>query len=589
MSIWEEVKDRLDIEQVLSQYLQLTASGANLKAKCPFHGEKSASLMISRPKQIWHCFGCGLGGDIFGFVSEIENISRFEALEKLAKQAGVTVDTFKNNPNKYNSSAQINQVDNAQNENSTEDYYKSGLKILTWASNLYNQILLKEIEKPKSLLKSYLLERGITIEHIQTFQLGFAPEMNLLLDLSKSKTGISQKLLLDTGLLVNKNETDGDLLLKDKFKHRLMIPISNDKGNIVGFTGRFLGTDPNRPKYLNSPQTNWFNKGELLFGLDLARKNIYQKKELILVEGHLDLISSYTRGFQNIVASGGTSITESQIKKIKRLTTNLTLALDNDDAGINASFKVFCMATSIGINVNQLIIPIKYKDLDEFVRDESKEKEDLKTDFYLDYYLTKNYTKLVSIDSKIQKQAILDTLTLVSYLDSISVEQYLKKLSDITKISIQTLKSGLKTDIKKDLVLTEEKQNQFDKSNSHKIMNLKAMLCLYLYLPENDFKDIYNKFVEISWLILLETSQIPDKLNMDLSNILELFKDELQLIWDEELSKKIFIRSNYPKEIIKTIDFILKNNNNTQYFSENLKEKFFEYNQLLQNLNFKIT
>jgi len=587
---WEEIKAKLDIEDVISQYIQVAAFGSNLKAKCPFHSEKSASFIISKSKQIWHCFGCGLGGDVFGFVSEIENISRFEALQKLAKQTGTVLDTFKKNTS-------VGRPERSEGSQETDvntaiDNYTAGLKMLDWASKLFNQVLQKEITKPKSPIKDYLLKRGLDQDQIQTFDLGFAPDADFLIDLAKQKKGISLKLLLETGLLVDKNEEGEakEAKLRDKFKFRLMIPIKNDKGQVVGFTGRFLGSDPNRPKYLNSPQTKWFNKGELLFGIDLARKNVYQKKEIILVEGHLDLISAFFKGFDNMVASGGTSITETQIRKIKRLTTNLTLGLDNDEAGLHAAHKVFIMATKIGLNVNQLVIPTAYKDIDEYVSDESKEKEDLQTIFYLDHYLAKNLSKLVSVDAKIQKQAIIDTLELIAALDNISKEQYLKRLSDLTRISIPTLKSSLPKEDKYTINATNatdknELESTKNKStDTHNLINLKTWLALYQFLPENDFKTNFNQLVKLSWDILSETGLIPAEINQTLNEASKNLVEELHLIWSEELEKKVYLRPEYPKEIIKSIDNLILKRRQLGLLNLELNEKLFEYDVLRQRV-----
>ena len=586
MSVWEDVKNRVDIEQIIGQYIPVNSIGSNLKAKCPFHNEKSASFIISKPKQIWHCFGCGLGGDAFGFVAQIENISKYEALQKLAKQAGVNLDSYKSNfgTNK-------NTTENSSEANAPEGQtsgFSAGLKHLAWAAKLYHQILLKEINKPKSTIKEYLLGRGFTLEHIEIFELGVAPDSDLLLDLSHKKSGISLKLLRETGLVVDKNADQNikEERLKDKFKHRLMIPILNDKAQVVGFTGRLLNDDPNRPKYLNSPQTPWFNKGEILFGLNLARKNIYQKKEIILVEGHLDLISAYTRGFDNVVASGGTSITDTQIRKIKRVTTNLTLALDNDEAGVKAAFKVFGMASALGLNVNQLIIPSKYKDLDDYVSDPDSQKEALQTIFYLDFYLSKNLNHLISSDSKTQKQAILDTLSLISYLDKIAQEQYLKRLSDIFKISISTLKSSLKTELRaKDIPETSVSQSQISEAtDTHNLINLKALLCLYYFLPENEFQTSFKSFVGLAWDILQETGSLAAQVNQNLDTVLEQYHLELQLIWDEEISKKVYQRPDYPFELIRSVNNLILKRRSLGFLNPELNEKLFEYDVLRQKI-----
>lgn len=588
MSVWDDVKNRVEVEQVIGQYIQINSIGSNLKAKCPFHNEKSASFIISKAKQIWHCFGCGLGGDVFGFISQIENISKYEALQKLAAQAGVNLDTYKKSfggSNTDQSDSLARSEDSAAIPNST---YSNGLKHLAWAAKLYHQILLKEIQNPKSIIKDYLLKRGFTLEHIKIFQLGIAPASDLLIDLSSKKKGISLPILIETGLVVDKNADENSLQpkLRDKFKQRLLVPISNDKGQVVGFTGRLLQDDPNRPKYLNSPQTPWFNKGDILFGLNLVRKNIYQKKEVILVEGHLDLISAYTRGWDNILASGGTSITETQLRKIKRLTTTLTLGLDNDEAGIKAAYKVFGMASLLGLNVNQLIIPSKYKDLDEYVCDSDTQKDALQTIYYPDYYFAKTLHFLLSPDSKTQKEAILEALNLISHLDSIAQEQYLKRLSDIVKIPISQLRTNLKTNLSiKDIPETSISQSIGSSSvDIHILINLKAWLCLYNFLPENDSKPAFKAVIEASWSILQETGLLPHEINLDLQIVVGKYQAELQLIWDEELGKKIYQRPDYPFELVRSVDNLILKRRNLGLLSSELNEKLFGYDVIRQQV-----
>jgi hypothetical protein len=247
---------------------------------------------------------------------------------------------------------------------------------------------------------------------------------------------------------------------------------------------------------------------------------------------------------------------------------------------------VFGIATSLGLNVNQLIIPSQYKDLDEYVSDIDPQKESLQTIFYLDFYLSKNLNHLISSDSKIQKQAILDTLSLISHLDKISQEQYLKRLSDIVKISIQTLKSSLKSDLKpKDIPETSISQSQtIDAVDSHNLINLKALLCLYYFMPENEFQLSFKDLVDKIWFILQETGLLPSEINNDLQAVLDQYFLELQLIWDEEISKKVYQRPEYPTELIRSINNLILKRRNLGFLNPELNEKLFEYDVLRQKV-----
>jgi DNA primase len=566
-NIWQEVKDRLDLENVVSQYISLTPNGDNLKSKCPFHNDKSPSFIVSKSKQIWHCFGCGLGGDAFGFVSLIENISRAEALEKLAKQAGVALD--KRQPT---------------NQQKLElSLHRKGQNLLNWSADIYHRLLIHEIKNPATEISKYLLQRGIGMSEITKFKLGYASNQNLFLNLTAKKAEIEPELLFETGLIVqknaetkieNKNFKSNLHLFKDKFRNRLIIPIFNEKDEVSGFTGRVLITDPNRPKYLNSPQNQWFNKSELLFGLNIAKKNLYQTKELILVEGQMDVIAANKSGINNCVASSGTSITNKQLEKISKLVKTLTLALDNDQAGKLASRKVFLEATKLGMTVNQLIIPSKFKDLDEYLHSEKQQPSLIKV-FFLESYFQSSLAELSSDNLQTQKTAIQDCLELVQILDPVSKEQYLQKLSAITGLATNSLKSSLELNHSKSdhLKLDHPRQeNLNNKSTVQKLTpqsklvspralffnNLKIILCIYIYgkeiKPEGYFSPV---LIQVLWKLLGVTGVLSEEFNSDLETTLEQKSTELQLIWEEDVHKKLLQRSEYATEQVKLVNNFL--------------------------------
>jgi DNA primase len=444
-NVWQDIKDRLSVEEVIQEYIPVISQGGSYKAVCPFHREKSPSLIISSDKRIWHCFGCGAGGDVFAFVTQIENITKKEALEKLAKKAGVKLEKLA-----FSSTAKPGaDTESINTHQQTTSNFQQGLKLLEWSGVVYHKILLKVLQDRNNPITQYCLNRGLTQEIIQQFKLGYAPKGNFLLELVK-KHGISIDLMLSIGVLKNKNPNDSNnpndvvdfALLSDKFADRLMIPVFNRQAQLVGFTGRVLPYDKSeRPKYLNSPQTDWFNKSDLWYGWNLAKAQIIQAKKALIVEGNMDVVSGFKHGFEYTLASQGTSFTETQLKVLKTITRTIWLAFDNDEAGKISSDKFFKSASGFGFTVYKVLIPLEYKDLDDYLSGQNPDK--LEVAPYLDWILNQRSISLQSTDSTVQKNNILSVLDLMQNMDALSKEQYLKKLSEISKISINTLQSFL--------------------------------------------------------------------------------------------------------------------------------------------------
>ncbi len=424
---FEEIRSRLSVVEVLGSYLDIKHSGRNYRAVCPFHKEKSGSLMISPDRDIWHCFGCGVGGNIFSFVEMYENVDKKTALSILAKKSGVTLQNF----GKDKSETQ-------QQSQKTVDIYTQGQKYLGWASALYHQILLKILTDTASPITKYCKERGWDMATIIKFQIGYAPKNDFLLGIAITHK-MNTDLLQAIGLIKKLDEKN---ILKDKFADRLMIPITDKNSFTVGFTGRVLPYDTNasRPKYLNSSQSQWFNKSGLWYGLAEHSFAIRQRKEVIIVEGNMDVIKANQVGLDYALASQGTSFTVEQLLILKRLTTKVLLAFDNDLAGVIASKKFFRQAVTLGFEVQKVIIDTQYKDLDDmlsanFDNLRGSLKTNLQTMPFLDYILSVDLQSLQSNDSGVQKQVLLDFLYLLAVCDPISKEQYIQKLMNITKFS----------------------------------------------------------------------------------------------------------------------------------------------------------
>jgi DNA primase len=312
MSVIDDVKQRLDIVQIVSEYVKLQKSGRNYKSACPFHSEKNPSFFVFPERQSWHCFGaCGTGGDIFSFIMKKEGVDFAQALRLLANKAGVTL-VAQSTPQR--------QAQNKERERLFE--------INEAAAEYYHHILLNT--SVAETARNYVTGRGLSPEIVKNFQLGFAPEgWDTLKQYLKGK-GYSEAELLAAGLLVERDDKKN----YDRFRNRLMFPIRNIQGNVLGFGGRAL--DDSLPKYLNSPQTLVFDKSSSLYGIDRAKTAIRQKDQAVIVEGYIDVLAAHQHGYSNVIASMGTAMTDKQLAILKGLTRNLILALDADAAGQEA-------------------------------------------------------------------------------------------------------------------------------------------------------------------------------------------------------------------------------------------------------------
>ncbi len=315
MSVVDDVKARLDIIDVVSQYVPLKQAGRTYKALCPFHSEKTPSFVVFPESQTWRCFGsCNEGGDIFSFVMRHEGWDFGEALRVLAQKAGVQLEE------------QTPEVKARQTAD--ERLYA----LLDEAAQLYMNILIDEQSAQST--RDYVIDRGLTEDTVRHFQLGYAPdEWSFALDHFRRR-GFRQEEIIAAGLAV---ENDRGRVY-DRFRHRLMIPIRDGRGRTLGFGARALDTDQ-QPKYLNSPQGKLFDKSQLLYGLDLARRSIRESETAVVTEGYMDVIQAHQAGFTNVVAQMGTALTEAQVHQLAKYANRLILALDTDEAGINATMR----------------------------------------------------------------------------------------------------------------------------------------------------------------------------------------------------------------------------------------------------------
>ncbi|MCG2770009.1 MAG: DNA primase [Chloroflexota bacterium] len=322
MSVVDEIKQRLDIVDVVSGYVPLKKAGRNFKGLCPFHSEKTPSFVVFPETQNWHCFGaCGTGGDVFSFVMRRENMDFREALRYLAKRAGVSL------------------VPPSPEAAKKEDERERLRRINTEAAQYYHR-LLRESDEGASA-RDYLEQRGIEDRTLQAFQLGYSQDRWDGLSRYLTGKGHSEADLLAAGL-VSSRETGG---IYDRFRGRLIIPIRDIRGQVVGFGARILQGEG--PKYINSPQTLLFDKGSILYGIDLAKDAIRRADLIVIVEGYMDVLMAHQHGISNVVASMGTALTEKQFRTFKRFTKRLVLALDADVAGDQATLRGLDVAQEV--------------------------------------------------------------------------------------------------------------------------------------------------------------------------------------------------------------------------------------------------
>lgn len=332
-----EVKSRTDIVSLVSNYVTLKKAGRNYKGVCPFHTEKTPSFMVSPDRQIYKCFGCGEGGDVLTFYEKIEGVEFAEALSALANKAGVILKELK--PSRTSQQKEIFS------------------EILKKTAEFYHFLLTKHPSGKLAL--DYLKARGVNEKSIADFQLGFAPDSWDTTNKFLLKKKFHQKDLIGSGVVIASPKG-----AYDRFRRRIVFPIFSTSGDVVGFSGRIFGGG--EPKYLNSPDSLIFNKSNILYGLNLAKTEIKKEDSSVLVEGNLDVISSYQAGVKNVVCPLGTALTESQLLQLRRFSDNLILCFDADPAGVQAAKRAIVLSETAGLNIKVAEIPAK--DPDELIK-----------------------------------------------------------------------------------------------------------------------------------------------------------------------------------------------------------------------------
>ncbi|MFS8512241.1 MAG: DNA primase [Planifilum fulgidum] len=416
----DRVREHYDIVDVVGRYVQLKKSGRNYFGLCPFHSEKTPSFSVSPEKQMYYCFGCGAGGNVIKFIMEMEQMSFVEAVRHLAEEASIP-------------------LPRAGTLADSEDGPKKRMReALEWACRLYHHILLNTDQGRDAF--RYLQDRGVSMETIKEFRLGFAPSSgNVLLRFLRRK-GFSEKLLEEAGL-VSSSESDPPRFF-DRFRGRVMFPIHDFQGRVIAFGGRVIGDG--HPKYLNSPETPLFHKGQHLFNLHRARRAIRKAREVVLFEGYMDVITAWQSGIQTGVASLGTSLSEGQARVIRRCAENVVICYDADDAGQAAADRGLDLLKDQGCLVKVAQMP-PGTDPDDFLRKRGAEafREEILAEalplpaFKLEY-LKKDFNLQ---DEGERMKYLTRALDVISDLSlAIERDHYLRRLADEFRLSLDALK-----------------------------------------------------------------------------------------------------------------------------------------------------
>lgn len=411
----ELIKQKINIVDLISEYLTLKKAGVNFKANCPFHNEKTPSFVVSPERQIWHCFGCQKGGDLFSFLMEKEGVEFKEALEILAKKAGVTLQK---------------RIDDKK------DFKDRLFEVNLKAQEFFHYILTKHALGKKAL--EYLKKRGITAQTIEQFGIGYAPNSWESLTKFLLKRGFTTSEIVSSGLGVASKSGS-----YDRFRGRITFPLFDGKDQLRGFSGRVLIAI--EPKYINTPQTPIFDKGNFLFGLNLAKAEIRNKHEAVLVEGEMDMILPYQAGFKNVVASKGTALTSGQIDLIKKYTENLSLGFDMDLAGDSACRRGIEIADQAGLNIK--VIQLEGgKDAAEVVCSDPGvwQKATAEAVPIYDYYLksvAKRYDTKKPADIKKIGEELIPVWAKIT--DDLTRDHYIQRLAAFLKVEETTIRSAV--------------------------------------------------------------------------------------------------------------------------------------------------
>jgi DNA primase len=470
----DKIKNKIDIADLIGGYITIKRAGRNFKAVCPFHNEKSPSFVISPERQIWHCFGCNKGGDIFTFIEEYERMDFAESLKILADKANI----------KLTKTAFLTH----------QDEKKARIYEINHLTSLFYQYLLTKHKSGKNALLYVTEKRRLSLPLIKTYLLGYSPNQpNALTSYLINKKGYTKDELIEAGVATFRNGR-----LHDFFQNRIMFPIQDSRGNIVAFSGRGL-TDiqADGPKYINTKETPVYIKGDTLFGLFQAKDSIKKEGKALLMEGEFDVISSFREGITNAVAVKGTALTENQIRLLKRYAQKIVFCFDTDKAGTEAQRRSIALITHEGINAS-VVIPPEGKDPDELLKENPVLfKKALKNEVNIYDFIIDSAVQNEDPQSVEGKKHILSrTLSFIADIDNeIVKEHYLKKLADLLNSSYES--------VAKEVEKTKIPQKTVEK------------------IAVNTTKKSYQEMMEDHLLTLILQSEKPKEYTVVVSSILD--------------------------------------------------------------------
>ena len=518
--IIEEVRQNNDVVDIISQYVHLTRKGRNYFGLCPFHNEKSPSFSVSPDRQIFHCFGCGVGGNVYTFLMKIEGITFKEALESLAERANIQLP-------KLESSA-----DSAKEELKAKVY-----KVNEFTAEFYHQNLYKPTAK---IAQEYVKKRKFNNETLQAYKIGFSGKFDELYKALKQQ-GFGEKEILESGL-VNKND-NGTYI--DRYRNRLMFPICDVRGKVIAFGGRVL--DDSKPKYINSPENIVYSKGRHLFGLNVAKQD--SKKRILIVEGYMDVISLHQRGIKNVVGALGTALTEQQGWLLRKTTEQVVLGFDADEAGQTAVVRSMKILQNMGCDMRVLQIE-GAKDPDEYIIKFGEGRFKLAVDNAISVveFEVKNLKKGLNLEKTVDK---------IKFLNEIS--KILSKVQNTIEREIYIEKIAKGYNISKEAIYAEVNKLIYSQSKEDKVLESKEIRKTKQEekIQDEVDEDLKRREDTIIALLLDANKQTFKKIKEKIQP--EDFKYELNKIIAEELYKELEKEESNINKLIDTFDEKVQN------------------------------
>ncbi len=512
--IIEEVRQSNDIVDIISQYVRLKRSGRNFFGLCPFHNEKSPSFSVSPDKQIFHCFGCGVGGNVFTFLTKIEGINFIEAVQMLAERSNIQLPTLENNGD------------------SAKELLKSKIyKLNEFTANYYHERLYKPESK---IAQEYIKKRKLSNETLKSFKIGFSGKFNELYKELK-KQGFEDKEMFESGL-INRNER-GEYI--DRYRNRLMFPICDARGRVIAFGGRVL--DDSKPKYINSPENVVYSKGRNLFGLNVAKKG--DIKKILVVEGYMDVISLHQRGITNVVAPLGTALTQQQGWLLRKNSEQIILSFDSDEAGLTAKIRALDILQDMGCDIRILQMD-GAKDPDEYIIKYGNARFN---------NLIEKALSVIEFKVKVLKQ----NLNLESTNDKIKflneIAKLISKVDNTMEKEVYIEKISKQYDISKEAIYAEVNKLTYSANKSEKVLEKNKPVITHKKIQKEQVsKAVRKRENTIISILLIGDLNIFEIIRQNIK--IEDFKDEINKSIASKLYEEFSKRNNNINSIIDALE-----------------------------------